>query len=337
MLVGTIKNGVMQTKFLIAALLLFSACKKSSESHGNNGNGGSDTTGTTNPPAVVRKLVLADQSQNRVIIADVAAKTVVWEWKPAGLLANAGWFVNMSDAKPVLNSQYILATASTGGLALVRISDKKTLFYAYAGNGNLHSAELLPDGNIVAACSTGGYLILFKTDTAAAQPYSGYTKKIALDDAHNVVWDRQRQLLWSASGNKLYAFRYNFNCTQPDLTLTDSIALPATGCHDLFPDYGKDSLLLSTSSKVWSIGLKARTVAQISNFARIKSISPGPSPYVTALMQSIDNDQLWWNDTIIDLNGNTLYQLTGLKAYKARWLLGNSFSYAPGATLTICK
>lgn len=327
----------MQTKLFIAALLLLGACKKSSSDNANAGNNGGGTDTTAKPPATVRKLVLADQSTNRVIIADVGTKTIVWEWKPAGLLANASWFVNMSDAKPVLNNQYILATASAGGVALVRINDKKTLFYAYAGNGNTHSAELLPDGNIVAACSTGGYLILFKTDTAAAQPYSGYTKKVAQTDAHNVVWDKQRQLLWSASGNKLYAYRYNFNCTAPDLTLTDSITLPATGCHDLFPDYGKDSLLLSTSSKVWTIGLKSRAVSQISAYARIKSVSAGPLPYVTALMQSIDTDQQWWNDTIIDLNGNTIYTLSGLKAYKARWLLSNTFSYGDNAVLTLCK
>lgn len=329
----------MQTRLLIAALLLLGACKKSNNAGGNTGTGNNNGGGadTTAKPATVRKLVLADQSQNRVIIADVGAKTIVWEWKPAGLLANASWFVNMSDAKPVLNNQYILATASTGGVALVRIADKKTLFYAYAGNGNTHSAELLPDGNIVAACSTGGYLILFKTDTAAAQPYGGYTKKVALTDAHNVVWDKQRQLLWSASGNKLYAYRYNFNCAAPDLALADSIALPATGCHDLFPDYGKDSLLLSTSSKVWTVGLRSRAVSQISAYARIKSVSAGPSPYVTVLMQSIDTDQQWWNDTIIDLNGNTVYTLPGLKAYKARWLLNNAFSYGDASVLTLCK
>ena len=322
----------MQTKLFVIIIFLLAACKKSSDGNHNTGNGnGTDTT--THAGSVAGKLILADQSQNRVIIADVSTNTIAWEWKPS---TNTSWFVNMSDARPVCGNQYILATASAGGVALVRIADKKTVFTAYAGNGNTHSAELLPDGNIVAACSTGGYLILFHTDTTT-QPYSGYTKKVTLDDAHNVVWDKQRQLLWSASGNKLYAYHYNFNCTQPDLSLADSITLPATGCHDLFADYGKDSLLLSTSSKVWTVGLKARTVTQISNYARIKSVSSGPSPYVTALMQSIDTDQLWWNDTIIDLNGNTIYHLAGLKAYKARWLLDNPFSYTSATTLTLCK
>ncbi len=55
--------------------------------------------------------------------------------------------------------------------------------------------------------------------------------------------------------NKLYGFTYNFNCAAPDLTLKDSVTLPASGCHDLFAGYGKDSLWLSTSSKIWAINL----------------------------------------------------------------------------------
>jgi hypothetical protein len=236
----------------------------------------------------------------------------------------------------VLGNKYILATASGGGVALIRIADKKTVFYAYTGNGNTHSAELLPDGNIVTASSTGGYLMLFKTDTTTL-PYSGYTKKVSLPNAHNVIWDRQRQLLWSAADSKLYAYHYNFDCAHPDLSLADSIALPASGSHELFPDYGKDSLLLSTSSKVWTINLKTKVVSQISSYPRIKSVAPGPLPYVTVLLQSIDTDQQWWNYYLIDMNGNIVYQEPGLKIYKARWLLTNAFSYTDATSLTLCK
>jgi hypothetical protein len=331
----TIPIKTMVVTGLIAVFII--QCSKSS---GSNGTGnGSDTTGT-NPPKDVRQIVFADQSVNRVVIADVDTKKVVWEWNPAASNVGASdvkWFVNMSDAKPVYNNKYILANASTGGVALVRIADKKTVFYAYAGNGNVHSAEVLPDGNLVIAASTGNYLMLMRTDTTTF-PYSGYTKKITVADAHNVVWDKKRQELWTASVNKLYGFTYNFNCAAPDLTLKDSITLPASGCHDLFSVYGKDSLWLSTSSKIWAVNLQTKAVTQQSTLARVKSVSSGPNEnYPTILMQSIDTDQQWYNDKVIDFKGNTVLQLTGLKAYKGRWMLVNSFSYDGGSEVKVCK
>lgn len=291
-------------------------------------------------PKIVRQIVLADQSVNRVAIADIDSKQVVWEWLPAQSNVGTGdvkWFTNMSDAKPVYNNKYILANASAGGVALIRIADKKTVFYAYGGNGNVHSAELLPDGNIVIAASTGNYLMLFKTDTSA-YPYSGYTKKLTVTDAHNVVWDKKRQVLWTASKNKLYAFTYNFNCAAPDLTLKDSTTLPASGSHDLFPLYGKDSLWLSTSSKIWAIDLSSKAVTAQTALPRVKSVSSGPNEkYPAILLQSIDTDKQWYNDKVIDMKGSTVYQLNGLKAYKARWMLHCSFSYDMDSVVRLCK
>jgi hypothetical protein len=321
---------------LVASLTI--QCSKSSGG-GSSETNGDDTTGA-NPQKTVRQIVFADQSTNRVVIADVDSNKVVWEWLPAKSNVGANdvkWFVNMSDAKPVYNNKYILANASTGGVALIRIADKKTVFYAYAGNGNVHSAEVLPDGNMVIAASTGNYLMLFRTDTTA-YPFSGYTKKVTVADAHNVVWDKKRQLLWTASKNKLYAFTYNFNCAAPDLTLTDSTTLPASGSHDLFPLYGKDSLWLTTSSKIWAINLATKAVTEQSALPRVKSVSSGPGDkYPGILLQSIDGDQLWYNDKVIDLKGNTVYQLSGLKAYKARWFLHSSFSYNSDSVMHLCK
>jgi hypothetical protein len=328
-------------KMLTAAALvmaLTSQCSKSSGGSTPDDNGG-DSTGTQTPKNV-RQIVLADQSVNRVAIADIDSNKVVWEWLPGKSNVGANdvkWFVNMSDAKPVYNNKYILANASTGGVALIRIADKKTVFYAYGGNGNVHSAEVLPDGNIVIAASTGNYLMLFKTDTTA-YPYNGYTKKVTVADAHNVVWDKKRQVLWTASKNKLYAFTYNFNCAAPDLTLKDSTTLPASGSHDLFPLYGKDSLWLTTSTKIWAIDLATKAVTEQSALPRVKSVSSGTGEkYPAILLQSIDGDQQWYNDKVIDMKGNTVYQLNGLKAYKARWLLHSAFSYNSDSVVSLCK
>jgi hypothetical protein len=328
-------------KMLAAAGLVIALTIHCSKSSGGNppDNNGDDSTGTQ-APKNVRQIVLADQSVNRVAIADVDSNKVVWEWLPEKSNVGANdvkWFVNMSDAKPVYNNKYILANASTGGVALIRIADKKTVFYAYGGNGNVHSAEVLPDGNIVIAASTGNYLMLFKTDTTA-YPFNGYTKKVTVADAHNVVWDMKRQILWTASKNKLYAYTYNFNCAAPDLTLTDSTTLPASGSHDLFPLYGKDSLWLTTSSKIWAINVGTKAITEQSALPRVKSISSGTGEkYPAILLQSIDGYKQWYNDKVIDMKGNTVYQLNGLKAYKARWFLHCSFSYDSVGVVGVCK
>jgi hypothetical protein len=331
----TIPIKMMIITGLVAAFII--QCTKSSA--GSTPNQGGDPVGS-DPQQGVRQIVFADQSVNRVVIADIDTKKVVWEWQPAQSNVAAGdvkWFVNMSDAKPVYNNKYILANASAGGVALIRIADKKTVFYANGGSGNIHSAEVLPDGNIVIAASTGSYLMLLKTDTTV-NPYSGYTKKVTVPDAHNVVWDKKRQVLWTASKNKLYAFTYNFNCTAPDITLKDSLTLPASGSHDLFPLYDRDSLWLSTSNKVWAIDLNTKTVTEQAALPRIKSVSSGPGDkYPAILIQAIDGDKQWYNDKVIDLKGNTVFQLNGLKAYKARWVLPCSFSYDSHSLMRVCN
>ena len=327
---------------IVLLLLMTAACSKKSSTATSSASSGTtpDTTKTFLPTATAAKrMVIADQSTNRVIIVEPDSNTIVWEWQPATSNVRSqdlAWFGNMSDARPVYNNQYILATASAGGVALVRIADKKTVFYGYSGNGNTHSAEILPDGNIVTASSTGAYLALFHVDTLHS-PATAPLRKITLNDAHNVVWDSVRQRLWSASGGTLYAFSYNFQCTSPGLTLIDSLALPATGSHDLYPVYGRDSLWLSTSSKVWSIDLKKRTVAAAASLARVKSVSSGPAGYPTIVLQSIDTDQQWWNNKIITFSGDVIFLQTGLKAYKARWMLTSNFGQSGGNTVKTCQ
>lgn len=286
-----------------------------------------------------RYLLLAEQSQNRISVVNATNGTFFWNWK-AGVnnnvsAAHVSWFTNPSDAKRVYNGLYILATASGGGVALIRQSDKKAVFYANPG-GNPHSAELLPDGNTVTASSTGGYLMIHKMDTLH-HPSTAFTRKITQEDAHNVVWDKTRQRLWSASKNKLYAYSYNFSCTSPNLTLVKTVTLPAGNAHDLFPVYGQDSLWISTSNKVWVVNLNTDAVTEVSTLARIKSVSSGGTGYPTVVLQGL-NATDWWNTKVINMNtGATVFEGTGLKIYKARWKIMNAFSYPANDVFHFCN
>jgi hypothetical protein len=289
------------------------------------------------PPASVAEckkcIVLAEQSISRVAIADVDSKTIIWEWRPSQELKteHVGWFNNISEAKPVYNGKYILTTASGGGVALVRIADKKTMFYAFAG-GNTHSAEVLPDGNIVSSSSTGNFMTLFKVDTTAF-PDKVVSKNIPVEFGHNVVWDHKNQRLWTAAMNRMKVFEYNFDCDAPNLTLVESIDLPGTEAHDLFPVYNKDILWLTNTTHVYQFDVAAKTVTLADGIQpNIKSVSSAEGlPTII-----IRPKQQWWTDEVIDPNGNTVFYQSGLKIYKARWLVTNHFSYPTNNNIKQC-
>ena len=112
----------------------------------------------------------------------------------------------------------------------------------------------------------------------------------------------------------------------PDLIMVDSLELPEKGSHDLFPMYGKDSLYLSTSNSIYKIDPDTKKIVAINSpmTHNIKSISSGPDGFPILVMKP---KVKWWSDEVLDIQGNTVFQLKGLEIYKARWFLPNEFSY----------
>lgn len=285
-------------------------------------------TGTGKDTSVAgcqRCIVLAEQSQHRIVIADVTTGNIIWEWKPE--LSNVRpehvkWFTNPSDAKAVCNKRFILMSASGGGVALIRIADRKTVFYGYAG-GNTHSAALLPDGNIVSASSTGNYLLLFRADTTGYIA-NGYTKKIPVDFGHNVVWDAARQRLWTAALATMISYRYNFSRETPDLIQDTVLALPGTEAHDLYPVYGENVLWLTNTTHVYRFEPGTGKLSPSGTIqANIKSVSSGPAGFPVIVCKPKVS---WWTDEVLDGQGRRVFMQPGLKIYKARWVLPDTFS-----------
>jgi hypothetical protein len=301
---------------VLATLSLFSIACRSTKAFSNK-----LTSGSSESTRIEKLLIITDQNQLRILIANVDTKEIVWEWKAVdgGVeLQDLNWFDAPSDAKPVVNGKYILMTASKGGVALIRIKDKKAVFYAYAG-GNTHSAAILPDGNIVSASSTGNFLMIFHVDTFH-NPTSDYSKKFFLPFAHNVVWDNKRQVLWSAGKNKLYSFRYNFNYLKPGITVIDSALIPDNDAHDLFSVYGKDSLYLTTPEGIYKISPDSKKSIKVAAkyTQNIKNVSSGPAGFSTLILLPKEK---WWTDEILDDAGVSVFKKEGLKIYKARWFL----------------
>lgn len=328
---------VLSTMVSCAALLALVQCTK--------GTGHQSSPPVTAPPkdtlivaGCKQCIVITDQAAPAIDIVDAGrGGATVWSWSPYQSNIDPkdqDWFSNPDDAKPVYDLKYLLINASGGGVALIRIADKKAVFYAYAGK-NPHSSEVLPDGNIVTASSTDNRLVIFHADTTQS-PENIYKKVIPLPFAHNVVWDRKRNVLWAAGENNLYEFQYNFNCEQPALIPKDTFQLPGDEAHDLFPVYSQDSLFLTNPEAAYYIDMKTMNVslAKFKYLKNIKSVSAGPAGWPTIIMIPKVS---WWSDEVMDTQGNNIFEQQGMKIYKARWFVPNLFSYPPGDKMKECN
>ena len=281
-------------------------------------------------------VVLAEQSRTAILVMDMNTKKVVWEWEPltGGIpSAKRSLFKNPSECKPVLNNEYVLMTASGGAVALIRFADKKVMCYAECGV-NPHSAEILPDGNIVTAESKQGEINLFAVDMEKGTMVKKSTKKIG--NAHNLVWDAKRQCIYTTgtinnagkSVTALFRFKYNNDKENPALTSQARIYTfdNEKGGHDLFPVYGEtDKLWLTAEHGVYQFDMSAAQLAAttIYEIADVKAVGKDAqgNDYLLKPTES------WWAPCVVDGAGNEYFNLANSKIYKFRLVQDNQFSY----------
>lgn len=322
--------------FIVLALLLGMSCSKSSTEILDFSDPFGNSTENTHPtPALEdskRPILIAEEAESQIIIIDSLSNGIMWQWKVADHLnsSQAAWFRSMDEAKAVYNKEYILFTASSGGAALVRIADKKLMFYANV-KGSPHSAEVLPDGNIVIACSTtgtpdGDALKLYRVD--ASNPLvNSETKRYNLTFGHNAVWDKSREVLWATDDQNLYSYSYdNSDPENPELIKNEEFfRLPDVEPHDMFPVYGKDQLYLTTKSDIFIFDVTSKTFSKHPyTQGNIKSISDGPAGFGTIIIKPTSS---YWANRLVNDRGSNVFFKDHYKMYKARWFIDNPFSY----------
>ena len=280
----------------------------------------------------VKKLAIVDSSDDKVLIVNTLTKEIEWSWsvEETDLLPAAkARFALLDEVKPVYGGKYLLITATRGAVAIIRISDKKLMFYAFP-MGYPHSAEILPDGNVIVACSddgtaAGNALKLFAVDTVRV-----YSEQCLLevdnDFAHNVVWDRESEVLWSTANDVLNAWTYRREGGSYILSVKETYKLPDDQAHELFPVYGFRQLWLTTHYGIYKFDVKNHIFTKLnaSTNTNIKCVSSGSAEFETILIYPTEQ---YWTDRIIDTGGRMVFSKPGAHFYKARWMLENSFSY----------
>ena len=276
-------------------------------------------------------IVAVDQADHTVVVFNnvpdwSGEKEVVWRWNPADapeiVPEHKYWFNVPDECKVVRNGEELLITASGGGAARIRIADKKVLFYA-CPDGNPHSIELLPDDNIVTASSTGNKLTIYATaPTDSPDPENAKAVTIDLEDAHGVVWDDERQLLWAHGRDTIVAFQYNFDRHNPMLTPVRTIQVPDPsffGGHDLYPRHNGKELFVTCEKKVSILNPEDGTLKELFPLADVKSISEDADGKLLVAIP----EESWWTPRILQLNGKGEkigeHVRSGARFYKARY------------------
>ena len=240
-----------------------------------------------------------------------------------------------SDVKVVLDKTHLLCVDSLGGVLLVRIKDKKIIWHVYP-RSNPHSAELLPDGNVVTASSEGNYLKLYnirKFDPAkpGATPFF----QTLAPDAHGVVWDKKRQCLWSSGFYGVTKWRYISDAENPCLEYVETYGITRKDTvfrdayikivgHDLFPTH--DGKLFLTYNE--GISIFDPETCQITHYSDLKAIKSLDSWNGKIMM--LKPQERWWAENPHfpgDEASEKRCFVPTAKIYKARYFQNNKFSY----------
>ncbi len=142
---------------------------------------------------------------------------------------------------------------------MISYPEGKLLWSTEAAASNPHSIELMPNGVIAIASSTGGEVRFFTTDKKTSRTPAA---KVTLEDAHGVLWDDEKQVLWAIGRTVLTAYRVTLDGTKVTVTEETSLraTIPSDWSHDLAPVYGNTGeLWITTSSHVYRFNKTSKT------------------------------------------------------------------------------
>ncbi len=206
-------------------------------------------------------VIVCDQSVGRVVVYDLKDykentsldEYEVWSFNPNN--KNCGAVSGVKYRENTVFGDVILFVASGGYAGIVTYPDKKVVWEIDDCGDNPHSIEILPDGNVVCAASSGSSIRLYYTsevqygELISQKDYVEYT----LEDAHGVLWDPQHNVLWAVGGYELVAFDVVGKGLNSSLEFTEKrYSLPTYWGHDLSADMNDaNSLWISTGESVY--------------------------------------------------------------------------------------
>ena len=284
---------------LICLINLNIACSKKPV----GGDSPTDSANTGNTPAVPVSytgllVALTNNTSKKIEIYDPVSTdwnlsdAKKWSWAPT---VNLGFsadenskFGGGTDFKPRKmpiwqNADY--AAISDNSFAAIIEYPSGVRKWSKIISGNLHSAELLPNGNIALAASDGNWIRVYASSQGPDNnTYAEYT----LLAAHAVLWDPDLSVLWvtgqdpSTNAHILTALAIAGTDAKPELTevITYRKTLPTAWGHEIGAYYGNKNLLWVTSNGgeyVFNKTTKSFSTAPTNGLTFVKGIINQPS------------------------------------------------------------
>lgn len=248
---------------------------------------------------------------------------VVWSWRPADSgIPRDGWGLP-TEAKLRNNAlwggQWMAVSDSYGLMAVISYPGKIKRWSLSAGrSANVHGIELLPDGNIAAAASTGGWVRIYASSQGlSSSAYAQYN----LPDAHSVLWDPHRQVLWALGRNRLVQLRIGGTDASPSLTAVATTILPADSGHDVEPKYGDPTRLwITAGGSTWIYDKVSDTATLLQRVSGYKSINNQltTGQLIETRPRSSCTQDAWCTDTIEFYSPDDLRTRLHAAIYRAR-------------------
>ncbi len=189
---------------------------------------------------------------------------IVWEWTTddAKGAKMEGVSITTDSARlrysPYYKSDVVVFCGSGGWVGIVNYKTKELLFEHKPGFGP-HSAELLPNGDLVLACSgnsdsKSGRVLYYPLSAGKTEP----SCEVALLSAHGVCYDPAQDVVWALGGEEIVALNVAGGGTETaKISVISGMGaslreLGHDGGHDLSPVYGQPGKYwVSSTKQIW--------------------------------------------------------------------------------------